>query len=671
MIEVLLPLLALASIPQAVPQDTAFVLRAAVADSAPMIDGVVGDLEWRDAAQASEFIQYEPRLGEPAELRTEALVLHDSANVYVAFRVFDPERPAAQLTRRDADLLQDDAVILLLDTHHDRQSAYFFITNLLGTQTDGRVANDGRTVDRVWDAAWETAAIPTEYGWLVEMSIPLTSIKYAAGEDQSWGINSSPWRHKVHPHRHRAGPLDNQFRVSQAGTLSGLQVAPPVKPLQTIVHGLLRVQEDSTASVEAGVNVRYALTPQMSALATVNPDFATIEADVERVNLTRFSNSVPEKRPFFLEGNELFRQRIRTFYSRRIPDITVGAQVLGKEGPRTLAGILTRSEPVFDSTVATYGVGRVQRDLGSSNVALMVADRLLEGQHQGSLGMDATLFFTSTLGMTGQLAQSWGPGTTGTWTGFVRPSWDTSTSHFHVRYTHLGDHVAENVNAIGFIRDDDRDELDSALEHAFWFRGSAVERLTYDSNYNIYWSTTGTLRSWQIDQALEADFTNRLSMRVDFKEEFKQFEKDFQNRALGTQIGYNTREFNSARIGLQFGRNFDSDFQLWTIGTAYNLTDQLSVEYDLQRLVLDPDPELETTWIHVARLSQFFTPDLFLRLFYQTNSAIDRNNIQAVFVYRYKPPFGLVQLAYQRGTAEFGERSEQGNTFFLKATVVF
>ena len=83
------------------------------------------------------------------------------------------------------------------------------------------------------------------------------------------------------------------------------------------------------------------------------------------------------------------------------------------------------------------------------------------------------------------------------------------------------------------------------------------------------------------------------------------------------------------------------------------------------------DPDLETTWIHVARLSQFFTPDLFLRLFYQTNSAIDRNNIQAVFVYRYKPPFGLVQLAYQRGTAEFGERSEQGNTLFLKATVVF
>ncbi len=671
MINVLLPLLSLAPLPQSVPPDTAFVMRAVAADSAPTIDGVVGDLEWRDAALATEFIQFEPRLGEPADLSTEALVLYDSAHVYVAFRVFDPGRPAAQLTRRDADLLQDDAVVLLLDTHHDRQSAYFFMTNLLGTQTDGRVANDGRTVDRVWDAAWEAAASPTEYGWSAEMSIPLTSIKYAAGDDRSWGINFGRTHRRTLAVSYWAGPLDNQFRVSQAGTLAGLRIAPPVDRLQAIVHGLLRLQEDSTLAAEAGVNVRYALSPGMSALATLNPDFATIEADVERVNLTRFEITVPEKRPFFLEGNELFRQRIRTFYSRRIPDITVGAQVLGKEGPWTIAGIVTRSEPVFDSTVATYGVGRLQRDLGSSNVALMVADRYLEGQQQGSLGMDATLFFSSTLGMTGQLAQTWGPGTTGTWAGFVRPSWDTSTSHFHVRYTHLGDHVAENVNAIGFIRDDDRNELDSALEHLFWFRGSAVERLTYDSNYNIYWSTEGSLRSWQIDQGLEAEFANRLNLGVNYREEFKQFEKDFRNQAIGTQIGYNTREFNSARLGLEFGRNFDSDFQLWTVGAAYNLTDQLSVEYDLQRLVLDPDPEIETTWIHVARLSQFFTPDLFLRLFYQTNSAIDRNNIQAVFVYRYKPPFGLVQLAYQRGTAEFGERSEQGNTVFLKATVVF
>lgn len=94
-------------------------------------------------------------------------------------------------------------------------------------------------------------------------------------------------------------------------------------------------------------------------------------------------------------------------------------------------------------------------------------------------------------------------------------------------------------------------------------------------------------------------------------------------------------------------------------------------EYELERLVLDPDPEGESTWIHVVRGDQFFTPNLYVKLFFQTNSAIDRQNVQAVFVYRYRPPFGTIQLAYQRGTAEFGERSEQGNTFFVKVTAVF
>ena len=96
----------------------------------------------------------------------------------------------------------------------------------------------------------------------------------------------------------------------------------------------------------------------------------------------------------------------------------------------------------------------------------------------------------------------------------------------------------------------------------------------------------------------------------------------------------------------------------------------LSAEYELQRLELDPDPENESTWIHVIRANQFFTPDLFLRVFFQTNSAIDRRNVQAVFVYRYLPPFGTLQVAYQRGTAEFGTRSNQGNTVFVKVTTV-
>lgn len=101
------------------------------------------------------------------------------------------------------------------------------------------------------------------------------------------------------------------------------------------------------------------------------------------------------------------------------------------------------------------------------------------------------------------------------------------------------------------------------------------------------------------------------------------------------------------------------------------MTAELSAEYELQRLTRDPDPERANTWIHIVRANQAFTKDLFLRVFFQTNSAIDRRNMQAVFVYRYLPPFGTLQIAYQRGTAAFGQRSDQGHTLFLKATTVF
>lgn len=143
------------------------------------------------------------------------------------------------------------------------------------------------------------------------------------------------------------------------------------------------------------------------------------------------------------------------------------------------------------------------------------------------------------------------------------------------------------------------------------------------------------------------------------------------NRQGGFEVGYNTREYQSISSGLEFGRNFDSDYLLWTGTARYKVTAELSAEYSPERLELDPDPQGQSTWIHVIRANQSFTKDLFLRLFLQTNSAIDRNNVQAVFVYRYLPPFGTLQLAYQRGTAAFGQRSTQGNTLFLKATTVF
>jgi hypothetical protein len=650
-----------------------FEIAAVKTPSPPRIDGAIDEPEWERAAMAAGFVQYEPRRGEAATMRTEVLVLYDERNLYVAFRLWDTEEPTAQVTQRDQNLMEvDDAVAILLDSHGDRRTGYYFMTNLLGTQADGRIVDDGRNREHVWDGAWSSAARRTPDGWTAEFAIPFSTIRYTSSANRPWGINFYRSRRRSLEISTWAGPLNDVQRVSQAGRLTGLQLPVPARRHQVVPYGLSRLQKGQSSDWDAGIDLRYNLTPELAAYGTLYPDFATIEADQEQVNLTRFEVSLAEKRQFFMEGQEMYGQRVRTFYSRRIADITGGGKVQGRQGPWTLAFMGVESQPIGTLGRATYTVLRSQRDvLGRSNIAIMAADRRLDGSHQGSVGLDANMALTRTFGITAQLARGYGRYGRGTTAYFVRPSYDSPTAHAHIRYTHLGDRFGDNVNAIGQIRDDDRRELDAALSKTWWIQAGRLERLHYRSNYNIYWSQRGMLRSWQVDESLNAQLRNRWSAEVSLKEEFKQFEKDFRNRTLGLDLGYNTREYQSVRAGIRTGRNFDSDFWLWNAAARWKATASLSAEYELQRLTLVPDPNRSSTWIHVVRANQFFTRDLFVRMFFQTNSAIDRRNVQAVFVYRYLPPFGTVQVAYQRGTAAFGERSDQGHTLFLKITTVF
>lgn len=654
------------------PQSSSFAIEAVMAKKPPVIDGVVSDAEWENASPLTGFIQYEPRRGDRSEVRTDVLVLYDARALYVAFRAWDAEPITAQLTRRDTDLFLDDAVAVIVDSTFDRRSGYYFVTNALGAQADGRITEDGRSTEPSWDAPWRSAERRTDYGWSAEFNIPLSSIRYTAGERQTWGINFGRSRRRTLEKSFWSGPLDNQWRVSQAGRLRGLSVPPPVDRIQVVPYGLTRVQDRVAPVWEAGIDARYALTPSTAVYGTLFPDFATIEADQEQINLTRFEVSLREKRQFFLEGQEQFNQRIRTFYSRRIADITAGGKVLGKQGPWTMALITAQSDPLGTDRGANYTVGRVQRDVfGRSTVAIMGANRRFDGTDRGSFSADANLFFSRTVGVTAQVVTSYGRFGRGANAFSVRPAYDSSTGHFHIRYTYLGDRIADNLNVVGQIVDDDRREIDSAATKTVWVRSGAFERIKYHSNYNSYWGHSGVLRSWEVNESLEMEFRNRFSTEVSWTEEFKRFEKDFRNRQVGFEAGYNTREYQSIRTGLEVGHTFDADYTLWRASARRKLTPKLSAEYSLERLVLDPDPEREGTWIHVVRANQAFTKDMFLRLFFQTNSAIDRKNLQAVFVYRYLPPFGAIQVAYQRGTAPFGQRSDQGNTLFLKATTVF
>jgi len=645
-------------------------------DSPITVDGVLDEEAWAQAPALSDFVQFQPDRGAPASVRTVVRILYDDRAVYFGFENYDPEpdRIAARLSKRDGDLREDDSVVICLDTHADRRSCYFFLTNLLGTQFDGRITDNGATTDATWDGVWRSAARRTDEGWTAEIAIELSSLKYKPGPDRAWGLGLA----RIFPRRLESafwqGLVDSPYRVSQFGLLTGLDLERASKTLQVVPHVVGRLEDWKDGGLDGGLDVRYAFSQTVSGDLTVNPDFATVEADQEQINLTRFALSLPEKRNFFLEGSEIYQQRIRLFYSRRIGDISGGAKVYGKAGSFEFSALSaqTKRNEETGAASANFSVVRLKTDIfKDSSVGFLAANRLVDGRNAGTAGIDTSLNFTNAFRFNGQLALSYGDFRTGNVAFFLRPTIDTPTFHFHVRYSHLGEFFGDNANAVGFVRDDNRRELDSSLKQTFWIKRGALERIAYDSNYNIYWGMDGTLRSWQIDQELEFDLRNKLSFNVEHQEEYKLYEKDFRNRISEFTLGYNTREWQSARLSYGFGHNFDRDFELVTGSLNAKLTRDLALEYGLTRLVFDPDPSGNSTWIHSLRATHNFTPDLFLKFYGQVNSAIDKTSLQLLFVYRFKPPFGLVQLAWQRGSTVFGVAGRQEDALFMKFAWMF
>ena len=371
---------------------------------APTIDGEIGDAEWIGASVAGQtFVQFEPAYGEPSPFRTVVRVGQTATALYVAIEAFDPDiaRLSAAITQRDtistreansSGTVQDDTVAVLLDPFGDGRTAYIFRTNPLSTLEDGRIADNGRAIDMQWDGIWRSVAVRGEDRWTVEFEIPFSTLIYAAGMDRTWKANfvrtlprrleTSVW----------SGPAESVFRVSGFGDLTGIDT-PGHKRRCLAVHPLwdrrrtrwTRERARSSAAMCAGG--RRAISAPTS--PTI-PDFALVDADVEVINLTRFEVQVPEKRPFFLEGTEMFNQRYPQFHSRRLGDITWGVKSNGRIGAGTDFSLITASEDLYvqnaagEKKTAYYGILRVQQSIGrGSTIGLLATNRNLGSENAG------------------------------------------------------------------------------------------------------------------------------------------------------------------------------------------------------------------------------------------------------------------------------------------------
>jgi hypothetical protein len=474
--------------------------------------------------------------------------------------------------------------------------------------------------------------------------------------------------------------------VSEYGRLTNLDFIDVVASKYAFIpyaQGL--VESGGKTSGDLGLDVRYNVSSKISLQGTINPDFATVEADVEQINLTRFELSYPEKRPFFLEGNENYSTRIRQFYSRRIGEIPWGVKLNGQSGGWKFNLLSTQSDPasanpsVTPGQHANYTVFRVGHELNrGSNVGVIGANRYYQGMNKGSVGMVGNLFFTDVLSMTTQVIRSYGHYGSGAWTYFFRPSYDTRNNHFHIRYSYVGDHVRANMNDIGFITDDNRREWDTNLQRRFWLNNGWIQDITPSVNYNQYWSLKGIIRSWQLDNSLSTTIRNKWKLNLGYNEEYKLFEKGYRNAARSAGLKYDTKKGNLFGFTFQNGRNFDRDFESYGAEVTFKIKDGWNFTYELKRVSFDPDPKNDGVIIHNVRSTYYFNKDMFVEFFYQSRDVLaavsDANALrqtwQCIFVWRVLPPFGQIQLAYLDGPATVTEASDRSRSLFAKISWV-
>ena len=523
---------------------TAQQIGAVQIESPVSIDGLLNEDVWEKAEVITDFIQFEPFYNAPSEFKTIVKVLYDDNMIYFGFDCKDtePEEITAKITKRDGGyLMSDDGFSIMLDTFHDKSNAYFFHVNPIGTQRDGKISDNGRTNDFNWDTSWESACRINADGWSGEIGIPFEVIKYTA-DNTEWGLNVFRQVARKLEHSSWAGNLVDINRVSQAGLLTGLNLKElSVKRYSIIPYAQYQFQKEREDTGEIGADLRYNISSNLGLEVTLNPDFATIEADVEQINFTRFELSYPEKRPYFLEGAGNYSTRIKQFYSRRIGEIPWGVKLNGKIDNWKIDAISTQSDPstagadVEAGEDANYSVFRVNRETrNGSNIGLIGANRNYKNKNSGSLGLVSTLFFTDVLGMTSQVINSYGDADKGTWTYFFRPAYDSQFTHFHVRYTHVGEGVMENMNDTGFIRDDDRREVDSNIRRIIWINKYGIDEVIAHVNYNRYWSQKGVLRRWGDSNRFTVKFLKKWEYTVIHDRGIykirKRFPKPFDNK---------------------------------------------------------------------------------------------------------------------------------------------
>jgi hypothetical protein len=681
-------------------------------DAKIVIDGRLDEPAWQAAEVSGDFLQQDPREGEPASEKTDVRVLYNHEFLYVSAVCHDrtPSKIVNNDIRRDFDTLNQDYFTLLLDTFNDGHSGYYFASSAAGGQHDRQIADEGRSSNTNWDGVWYAESKRGPDGYVVEMAIPFRTLRFNHDKQQVWG---------VHFYRRMRGRNESTYwsmpprrysltrALAYAGELHGIEDVQPGRNLQIKPYAIGGVEkfatrgEDAKSSFDGGVDLKYGVTPGMVMDLTANTDFSHVEADTQQVNLTRFPLFFPEKREFFLENAGIFnfgaltRNEALLFHSRTIGleggqpvPILGGARLSGQLGHTTL-GLLnmqTRSDRSLPAT--NFSVARVRQNiLGSSDVGGIFLNRQssIPGDTNRAFGIDSNLvFFRTDLRLSTLAARTETPNLHGKdWIKKIEGEYQNNVVRFYSSYLDIG----PNFNPrMGFVqrrgRRINRNEFEWRMrQNASSGIGKWVRDILPSVVTEYTTLSTGRIETKSYALPLSLEFQDGSIFTFQHERRFEGLTQAF-NLPFSTPVPVGDYRYNQTSLYYESNKSKPvsayllhgwGDFYDGTIRTSnfggifrsgYRLRATLDWEHDHITL---PRGEFSTNLVG-THIDWSFNPKMFLNTFFQYNN--DTNSISSNIRFRYiHRPLSDIYVVYN--DVHDRRRNLSDRSFTVKYTRLF
>lgn len=389
-------------------------------DSEIRVDAHLDEEAWQDALRLELPYETEPAENAEARVRTEALLLYSDTHLYVAFRAHDPEPEKIRARYRERDnIFGQDMVSLTLDPYHGQRRGYQFFVNPLGVQADLLINELAGTEDSSFEAIWDSAGRLTEDGYVVEMKIPLNSIRFPTVDgEMQWGLDLVRFYPRNYSHRFALSPLERgrDCYLCQVRTVSGMTANDRGRALELTPEFSVSGREapgEQDGEIERDTNLggtaQWAVTPGMTLTGTVNPDFSQVAADRLQLDINQpFGVQRQERRPFFQESADLFETPMNTVQTRNMVDPSSGVKLAGQMGGQALGVFHVRDRQLNVIRPGVEGAEferlaqpsessalRYQTDvLDESAVGVLATRRSAAGYDNSVLALDGQLRFS-------------------------------------------------------------------------------------------------------------------------------------------------------------------------------------------------------------------------------------------------------------------------------------